>query len=131
MAAKEKEETFGQLLRRTREDNTGLSQEKFGEAVGLSRKTIQTIENAKGRPAIKNEVPVVTRMEKVCRVAPGTLSSKLGWRVLPREDAPPVDAALDAAEVTVASDTKGPKAIRDITLASIRAYRAAREERTG
>ena len=67
-------ETFGQLLRRARED-AGLSQEGLGAKVGLSRKTIQTIEAAKGRPKIKNEFAVVTRMAKECGVQVGELSA--------------------------------------------------------
>lgn len=72
------EESFGELLRRLR-DRAGLSQEAFAEAVGLSRKTIYTIENERGRPRLTDEVEVVSKMAEVLRVPVGVLSSKLGW----------------------------------------------------
>lgn len=92
-----KAETFGQLLRRAREE-AGLSQEGLAEKVGLSRKTIQTIEGAKGRPKIKNEIVVVTKMAKVCKVRVGELSSVLGWVPIEEAEGTAWERGLDAAE---------------------------------
>lgn len=79
-------ETFGQLLRRLRED-AGYSQEGLAAEVGLSRKTIQTIENTRSRPRIKNEVAVITRIAAKVGVRVSELSTMLGW--VPIEEAKP------------------------------------------
>lgn len=80
------QETFGQRLRRFRE-NAGLSQEDFAQLANLSRKTVQTIENHKtARPTIKNEVVVVTKMAEVCKVPVSELSVLLGWVPTPTAD---------------------------------------------
>jgi transcriptional regulator with XRE-family HTH domain len=80
-------ETFGQLLRRLRE-NAGYSQENFAELVGLSRKTVQVIENSRGRPRIQNEVAVITKMAATLNIRISELSSALGW--VPVEETEPL-----------------------------------------
>lgn len=92
-----KPETFGQLLRRARED-AHLSQEALAEKVGLSRKTVQTIEAAKGRPKIKDEVAVGTKMAQVCKVRVGELSSVLGWVPIEEAEGTGWEAGLDDDE---------------------------------
>lgn len=77
------EEDFGELLRRLR-DRAGFSQEAFAQAVGLSRKTIYSIENTKGRPAFTDEIPTVTKMAEVLKMPVSVLSLKLGW--MPSEE---------------------------------------------
>lgn len=98
-----REETFGQLLRRARED-AGYTQESFAEAVGLSRKTVQTIERTQGRPKIENEVAVVTRMALALGLSVSELSTKLGW--VPVEEAKPQswEHGLDRDAIRIVSD---------------------------
>lgn len=72
------EEDFGEQLRRLR-DRAGFSQEAFATAMGLSRKTIYSIENTKGRPAFTDEIATVTKMAEVLKMPVSVLSLKLGW----------------------------------------------------
>lgn len=79
-----REESFGQLVRRLRDD-AHLTQEELAEAVGLSRKTITTIERSRERPRIENEFAVVILMAAALGVPVSELSTKLGW--VPVEEA--------------------------------------------
>jgi len=72
------EESFGDLLRRLR-DREHLSQEAFADAVGLSRKTIYTIEATVGRPQFQDEIGTVTKMAEVLKKPVSVLSIRLGW----------------------------------------------------
>lgn len=104
------EESFGELLRRLR-DRAGYSQEAFADAVELSRKTIYSIENERGRPRFQDEVAVVTKMAEVLGQPVAVLSSKLGWL--------PVNQA-EATWMTTLTDEQ-----RELVLQLIHALRKA------